>query len=110
MAATWLSMYSSRDFAGLAVSTASASGALCPYSASPVRDITEVIDRSRSAWSMASRCTIIPPIESPMTWARSTPTASSTATASCAMSASVYSTPSSFEESPTSRLSNRTTR
>ena len=29
MAATWLSMYSSRDVAGLAVSTASASGELC---------------------------------------------------------------------------------
>ena len=44
-----------------------------------------------------------------MTWARGTPTASSTATASSAMSVSVYAVPSSFEDRPTSRLSKRTT-
>ena len=76
------------DPAGGAVSTASASGALCPKPGSPVRDITDVIASSRSGWSIASRCTIIPPIDSPITWARSTPSASSTATASRAMSAS----------------------
>jgi hypothetical protein len=54
-----------------------------------VRDITDVIDRSRSGWWIAKPWTIIPPIEQPMTWARCTPSASSTATASDAMSATV---------------------
>ena len=52
------------------------------YSGSPVVDITDVIDSSRSGCSMASVWTIIPPIDSPITWARSTPQASSTARAS----------------------------
>ena len=63
------------------------------YSGSPVVDITDVIDSSRSGCSMARVCTIIPPIDRPITWARSTPQASSTASASSAMSDSRYAAP-----------------
>jgi hypothetical protein len=51
-------------------------------------DMIEVIDSTRSGWSMAMRWTIIPPMETPAMCACSTPAASSTAMASSAMSAS----------------------
>ena len=86
-------------------------------SGSPVCDITDVIDSSRSACSMASVWTIIPPIETPITWARSTPLASSTAIASAAMSDERVGRAAarrpgrrrSGVERPTSRLSKRIT-
>ena len=108
--------YDSRSVAGGAVSNAKASGVDSPYSGSPVRDITDVIDSSRSGCSIAMTCTIIPPIDSPITWARSTPIASSTAIPSAAMSEMLYASPcsptgapSNFDDRPTSRLSYRTT-
>jgi hypothetical protein len=61
-------------------------GVLCPYSGSPEDDITDVIESSRSGCSMAIVCTIIPPIDRPITCARSMPSASSTAMPSAAMS------------------------
>ena len=100
----------------------------CPTSSSPVVDITEVMERRRSGCSMARVCTIMPPIDRPITWARSTPSASSTATTSAAMSESVYGTSAGspfiraattpitsgatsekWVDRPTSRLSMRTT-
>jgi hypothetical protein len=94
----------------LACRIASASAELCPYCGSPVRDIADVSESSRSGCSIARRWTIIPPIDSPSTCARSAPTASSAAIASPAMSVSVYVVPESFDDKPVSRLSNRTTR
>ena len=79
-------MADSRSVGGGPVSRAYASGDDFMYSGSPVFDITDVIDRIRSGCSMAIVCTIIPPIDRPITWARSTPLASSTANASSAMS------------------------
>ena len=38
--------------------------------------MTEVNESTRSGWSMERRCTIIPPIDQPITCARSTPSAS----------------------------------
>ena len=67
------------------MSNASADG--CPTSGSPVVDMFDVIESKRSGRSMASCCAIIPPIDQPATCARSMPSASSTATASSAMSA-----------------------
>ena len=86
-------MYDSRSVAGGPVSRATASGLERMYSGSPVVDITDVIDSSRSGCSMASVWTIIPPIDRPITCARSTPQASSTASASRAMSDSRYAAP-----------------
>ena len=54
----------------------------------PVVDITEVSDRTRAGCSIAMVCAIIPPIDVPNTCADSQPSASSTATASAAMSVS----------------------
>ena len=86
------------------------------YSGSPVVDITDVIDSNRSGCSMASVCTIIPPIDSPITCARSTPHASRTANASAAMSDNRYAAPDASTgasandvDRPTSRLSKRIT-
>ena len=79
-------MADSRSVAGGANSRARASGVGWPTSSSPVVDMTDVIERSRSGCSMARVCTIMPPIDRPITWARSTPRASSTATTSAAMS------------------------
>ena len=79
-------MNSSRDVGGGAWSSAAASGVARPYPGSPVCDITDVRLRTRSGWAIARLCAIIPPIDTPSTWARSTPTASRTATASSAMS------------------------
>ena len=114
--ATWLAMYDARSVAGGPVSRAAASGLERMYSGSPVVDITDVIDSSRSGCSMAMVWTIIPPIDRPITCARSTPQASSTASASRAMSDRRYAAPWSSVgapakdvESPTSRLSKRIT-
>ena len=49
----------------------------------------EVMESTRSGWSMAIRWTIIPPMETPAMWAFFTPAASSTAMPSLAMSARV---------------------
>ena len=87
------------------MSNAHASGAGLPYSGSPVDDITDVIDSSRSGCSMAIVWTIIPPIDRPITWACSTPHASSTARPSPAMSESRSEAPSNDVDRPTSRLS-----
>lgn len=56
----------------------------------PVEDMIDVSDRTRPGAIAASTCAIIPPIETPTTWARSAPAASSTPTASRAMSRSSY--------------------
>ena len=74
-------------------------------------DMIDVIVRTRSGAFSATVCTIMPPIDAPTMSAWSTPYASSTATASAAMSAIVYG---SFSKSkhvvwPTSRLSYRMT-
>jgi len=71
---------------------------------------------------MARAWVIIPPMETPTTWARSIPSAPSSAAASSAMSSTMYGTelasplnsatksgtPSNFVERPESRLSKRT--
>ena len=102
---------------GGAVSNANASGVGLAVVGLAGRDITDVIDSSRSGCSMAIVCTIIPPIDSPITCARSTPIASSTAMASCGhvgdrvrLTADASTGASSnYVDSPTSRLSKRTT-
>ena len=70
--------------------------------------MNEISDRALVGWSMATCWAIIPPIDWPRTWAESQPTASSTATASAAMSVIVYG-PSQRSDRPVSRLSKRTT-
>ena len=65
------------------------SGLEWPTSGSPVLDMTEVSDSTRSGWAMTRAWAIIPPIDTPKTCARSTPAASSTARASSAMSSIV---------------------
>ena len=62
-----------RSVAGGPISEPSASGAAWPTSGSPVVDITEVIESRRSGCSMARVCTIMPPIDRPITWARVDP-------------------------------------
>ena len=52
--------------------------------------ITDIIDATRSGCSIAIVWAIIPPIDAPTTWARSTPRWSSRPIASAAMSDSVY--------------------
>jgi hypothetical protein len=52
-------------------------------------DMMEVRDRVRRPWSAAMTWLIIPPMDTPATWAVSTPAASSTAMASAAMSSRV---------------------
>ena len=111
MPATWPSMYSSRDPAGGAVSTASASGGSPRTRAPPSATSPTSSCSRRSGWSIASRCTIIPPIESPMTWARSTSTRIEHGDGvERHVGQRVRLRPSSFDDRPTSRLSNRTTR
>ena len=62
----------------------------CPTLRSPVLDMIDVMLRTRSGCSIAIVCTIIPPIDTPTTWALSIPSASSNPTASAAMSLSTY--------------------
>ena len=50
----------------------------------------DVSERTRSGWSIAIFCTIIPPIDAPTMWADSMPRWSSRLIASAAMSASRY--------------------
>jgi hypothetical protein len=54
----------------------------------PVVDITETSDSTLAGWRAASIWPIIPPIDTPATWARAMPRASSRPAASSAMSAS----------------------
>ena len=60
-----------------------------PTARSPVVDMIEASDRTRSGHLVASSWAIIPPSEIPATWADATPAASSTATASSAISSRV---------------------
>ena len=77
---------SSRLRAGGDIRRAMASPVGLPTSRSPVVDITEVRVATRSGCSIASVWTIMPPIDTPKTWAVSMPRWSSTPTASAAMS------------------------
>ena len=56
----------------------------------PVVDMIDVSDSTRSLWSMARVCPIMPPIETPTTWARSMPRWSSRPIASSARSSIEY--------------------
>ena len=96
----------------------------------PVEDMIDVSDSTRPGSAAASTCAIMPPIETPTTWARSMPAASSTPAASPAMSRRSYGAETgrrssartiargmfgtgwsaSRVEPPQSRLSNMTTR
>ena len=58
-----------------------------PTDGSPVVDMIEHRLRTRSGRSMASCCTIIPPMDTPTTWAGARPNASMSPAASAAMSA-----------------------
>ena len=87
--ATARSMNRSRS-AGIGdTSTVAASPLGWPTARSPVVDMIEASDRTRSGHRVASSWAIMPPSEIPATWAASTPAASSTATASSAMSSRV---------------------
>ena len=59
-----------------------------PARRSPVVDMIEVSDSTRSGCSMAIVCPIMPPIDTPITWVRSIPSASSSPNVSAAMSVS----------------------
>ena len=109
--ALW-SRYDSRSSGGRVSNASIASAVAVPTLRSPVVDMIDVSDSTRSGWSIAIRCTIIPPIETPTTCARSMPSAESSAMPSVAMSASVYAggSPVDRDVSPTSRLSNAITR
>ena len=74
---------------GGVIRAAIASGVGWPTRGSPVVDMIEVSVRTRSGCSMAIVWAIIPPIDAPTTWAVSMPRASSSPTASSAMSESV---------------------
>ena len=66
------------------------SGFGCPYGCSPVIDMIEVSDSTRSGCWIAIVCTIMPPIDAPTMCARSMPSWSSSAHASAAMSVRRY--------------------
>ncbi|MEZ5262091.1 MAG: hypothetical protein R2755_09990 [Acidimicrobiales bacterium] len=66
----------------------STSGSGSSRARSPVVDIIEVSEPTRSGAVMASSCATMPPSEAPSTWARSTSSASSSASVSAAMSCS----------------------
>ena len=85
-------MFTTRSAASSAVRAGRAASApVAPSVGRPIRgdgvDITEVSDRTRCGCSIASAWAIIPPIDVPNTCADAQPSASSTATASAAMSA-----------------------
>ena len=84
---TWKSMNAWRSVGGTRSRADTASGRGCPTERSPVVDMIEHSERTRSGWSMASCWTIMPPIETPTTWAAAIPRASSRPAASDAMSA-----------------------
>ena len=73
---------------GRSSSTGITSGLGWPTSGSPVVDMIDVSDSTRSGCSMAIVCTIMPPIDAPTMWARSMPRASSRPIPSAAMSVS----------------------
>src|SRR3954452_12838511 len=83
-------MYPSRSVGRGENSTCCASVVDWPYSCSPVDDIIEVNESTRSGNSIAIFCAIMPPIEDPTTCARSTPSARSRSIPSHAMSRSEY--------------------
>ena len=57
-----------------------------PFFLSPVFDMIEHRLRTLAGWPIAISCAIIPPIETPATWAEVIPSESSNAAASAAMS------------------------
>ena len=104
-------------------------GLIRPWRRSLVFDMIDVRLATRTGWRMAIVWAIIPPIDAPTTWARSTSRWSSRPAASSAMSASVYADfakrgatrptiicrfvgagASTFVDRPMSRLSKRMTR
>ena len=70
--------------------TGSSRGCCQPTDRLPVDDMMLVSDRTRRGCSMAIVWAIMPPIETPATWADSRPRWSSRATASAAMSEMPY--------------------
>ena len=83
-------MYSSRLGPRAASSAGSRVGLCQPTDRLPVVDMMLVSDRTRCGRSIAIVCAIMPPIETPTTWAVSRPRWSSRPNASAAMSPSVY--------------------
>jgi hypothetical protein len=73
----------------LAISIGSSAGCCHPTVRLPSVDMIEVSERTLFGWSMAMVCTIIPPIETPTTWALSQPRWSISPKASAPMSLSV---------------------
>ena len=87
--ATACSMKRSRSPGIGDIITLAASPVGWPTARSPVVDMTEASDSTCSGYLVASSWAIMPPSETPTTWAASTPAASRTATASSAMSSRV---------------------